>query len=68
MSEVMQSQLKSRPFRDFMRRMVKEQPIGVVSLVFMVLFCLIAIFADALSPYHYLDMTMMDRLEGPSST
>ena len=46
MSEVIQSQTKSQPFRDFMRRLVKEQPIGAVSLVFMVLFCLVAIFAD----------------------
>ena len=67
MSEVI-FQSKSRPFRDFMRRLVKEQPIGAVSLVFMMLFCLVALFADALAPYHYLDMTMMDRLKGPSST
>ena len=68
MSEVIQSQTKSQPFRDFMRRLVKEQPIGAVSMVFMVLFCLVALFADVLSPYHYLDLTMMDRLKGPSST
>ncbi len=66
MSEVIQSQTKSQPFRDFMRRLVKEQPIGAVSMVFMVLLCLVALFADVLSPYHYLDMTMIDRLKGPS--
>ena len=33
----------------------------------MMLFCLVALFADALAPNHYLDMTMIDRLKGPSS-
>ena len=37
----------------------------------MLLLCLVAIFADLLAPFHYMDMTdmtMIDRLKGPSST
>ena len=32
-----------------------------------VLLCLVAIFADVLAPFHFMDMTMVDRLQGPSS-
>ena len=41
---------------------------GAVSAVIVLLLCLVAIFADLLAPFHYMDMTMIDRLKGPSST
>ena len=41
---------------------------GAVSGVIVLLLCLVAIFADVLAPFHYMEMTMLDRLKGPSST
>ena len=41
---------------------------GAVSGVIVLLLCLVAIFADLLAPFHYMDMTMIDRLKGPSGT
>ena len=41
---------------------------GAVSAAIVLLLCLVAIFADVLAPFHFMDMTMIDRLQGPSST
>ena len=54
--------------RDLLRRLVRERPVGAVSGVIVLLLCLVAIFADLLAPFHFMDMTMIDRLKGPSST
>ena len=54
--------------RDLLRRLIRERPVGAVSAVVVVLLCLVAIFADVLAPFHFMDMTMIDRLQGPSST
>ena len=54
--------------RDLLRRLIRERPVGAVSGVIVLLLCLVAIFADLLAPFHYMDMTMIDRLKGPSST
>ena len=68
MSEVMRPKSKPQAFmNDLLRRLLKEHPLGAVSLVFIVLFSLVALFADVLAPFHYLDLTMIDRLKGPSS-
>ena len=68
MSEATAPQSKSRSFLlDLLRRLVKEKRLGAVSAVVVVLFILIAIFADLLAPFHYLDLTMIDRLKDPSS-
>ena len=66
MHEAMRPQSKPRPFRDFMRRLVKEQPVGAASLVFIVLICLVALFADALAPHAYDRFSILDRLKDPS--
>ena len=50
------------------RRMIRERPVGAVSAAVVLLLCLVAIFADVLAPFHFMDMTMVDRLQGPSST
>ena len=68
MSEVMRPKSKPQAFlQDLLRRLLKEHPLGAVSLVFIALFSLVALFADVLAPFHYLDLTMIDRLKGPSS-
>ena len=54
--------------RDLLRRLIRERPVGAVSGVIVLLLCLVAIFADLLAPYHFMEMTMIDRLKGPSST
>ena len=50
------------------RRLIRERPVGAVSGAIVLLLCLVAIFADVLAPFHFMDMTMIDRLQGPSST
>jgi hypothetical protein len=40
--------------------------VGAVSGAIVLLLCLVAVFADLLAPFHYMDMTMIDRLQGPS--
>ena len=54
--------------RDLLRRLIRERPVGAVSGAVVLLLCLVAIFADLLAPFHFMDMTMIDRLKGPSST
>ena len=54
--------------RDLLRRLIRERPVGAVSAAIVLLLCLVAIFADVLAPFHFMDMTMIDRLQGPSST
>ena len=54
--------------RDLLRRLIRERPVGAVSGAIVLLLCLVAIFADVLAPFHFMDMTMIDRLQGPSST
>ena len=54
--------------RDLLRRLIRERPVGAVSAAIVLLLCLVAIFADLLAPFHFMDMTMVDRLQGPSST
>ena len=62
-------QAKGQTFlRDLLRRLIRERPVGAVSAVVVVLLCLVAIFADVLAPFHFMDMTMIDRLQGTSST
>ena len=54
--------------RDLLRRLIRERPVGAVSGVIVLLLCLVAIFADLLAPFHFMEMTMIDRLQGPSNT
>ena len=50
----------------FFARLWKEKPLGTASGIIIVLFALTAIFADVLAPYGMLDMSLADRLSGPS--
>ena len=51
----------------FFARLWKEKPLGTASGIIIVLFVLTAIFADALAPYGMLEMSLVDRLSGPSA-
>ena len=50
----------------FFARLWKEKPLGTASGIIIVLFALTAIFADVLAPYGMLEMSLADRLSGPS--
>ena len=54
-------------FADFWIRLFKEKPLGTACGVIILLLILVAIFADALAPYSFREMHLMDRLTGPSS-
>ena len=44
--------------RDRLRRLIRERPVGAVSAAILLLLCLVAIFADLLAPFHFMDMTL----------
>ena len=54
-------------FADFWIRLFKEKPLGTACGVIISLLILVALFADALAPYSFREMHLMDRLTGPSS-
>ena len=51
---------------DFFARMVKEQPLGIGGGIVVSLLILVAIFADVLAPFGFLEVQLRDRLQGPS--
>ncbi len=51
----------------FFARLWKEKPLGTASGIIIVLFALTAIFADVVAPYGMLEMSLADRLSGPSA-
>ena len=51
----------------FFLRLWKEKPLGSASGIIIVLFVLTAIFADVLAPYGFREMSLADRLTGPSA-
>lgn len=58
---------KKRPLLvDLLVRMVKEKPLGTVGGAIVLLLLLTGIFANFLAPYGENEMTVMDRLQGPS--
>ena len=52
---------------EFFIRLVKEKPLGAASGVIILIWILIAIFADALTPYPPFEMHLADRLQGSSA-
>ncbi len=52
---------------DFFIRLWKEKPLGIVCGIVILILILVAIFADALAPYPYKELHLIDRLTGPSS-
>ena len=55
------------PLADFFARMVKEQPLGIGGGIIVVIFIFVAIFADVLAPYGFLEVHLKDRLQGSSA-
>ena len=51
----------------FFARLWKEKPLGTACGIIIVLFIVAAIFADVLAPYGYREMSLADRLTGPSA-
>ena len=52
---------------DFFIRLVREKPLGTASGIIILLLIFVAIFADALAPYPYLEVHPIDRLQGSSA-
>lgn len=57
---------KKNPVVDFMLRLIKEKPLGIIGLVIVFALFLLGIFADVLAPYGYNQIILSDRLDGPS--
>ena len=52
---------------DFFIRLVREKPLGTASGIIILILIFVAIFADALAPYPYLEVHPIDRLQGSSA-
>ena len=50
----------------FLIRLLKEQPLGTACGIIVLLFILVALFADALAPYPYKEMHLRDRMTSSS--
>ena len=51
----------------FLVRMWREKPLGTVSGIIILLVILVAVFADVLAPYEYIEIHLVDRLTGSSA-
>ena len=52
---------------DFFVRLVKEKPMGTLGGVIILIFVLVGVFANVLTPYHYDDQDVVIRLQGASA-
>ena len=52
---------------DFFIRLVKEKPLGTASGIIILILIFVAIFANALMPYPYAEIHLVDRLQGSSA-
>ncbi|MDE0449931.1 MAG: ABC transporter permease [Spirochaetaceae bacterium] len=57
---------RSRPAQ-FVVRLVREKPLGVVGGAIVLLLIAVAVFADVISPYPFDEVHLADRLQGPSA-
>ena len=64
-SPIHEPKLRSR-FADFFIRLWREKPLGTFSGMIVLLFIVVAIFADVLAPYGYMKLHLADRLQGAS--
>ena len=51
----------------FLVRMWREKPLGTISGIIILIVILVAIFADVLAPYEYIEIHLADRLTGSSA-
>ena len=65
-SAVSEPKRRSR-LADFFTRLVREKPLGTIGGIIVLIFILVAIFADVLAPYPYDEIHLVDRLQGPSA-
>ena len=65
-SAVSEPKRRSR-LADFLIRLLKEKPLGTFCGIIILILIFIAIFADALAPFPYKEMHLIDRLQAPSS-
>ncbi len=56
-----------RGIPDFMARLVREKPLGLIGGLIVLAMLIVAIFADLIAPYGYMDIHMADRLHPPST-
>ena len=54
-------------FADFFTRLLKEQPLGTIGGIIVLILIFVAIFADDLAPYGYGKAHLRDRLQGASA-
>ena len=52
---------------DFFIRLVREKPLGTISGIIVLILIFVAIFADVLAPYGFLEAHLADRLQGSSA-
>ncbi len=50
----------------FLRRLVKEKPLGTFCGVIVLLFILVAVFAEVLAPFPHDEVNILDRMQQPS--
>ena len=51
---------------DFLIRLATEKPLGTFGGIIVLIFILVAIFADILAPYPYDEVNILDRMQEPS--
>ena len=51
----------------FLIRLVREKPLGTACGIIILLLILVAIFTEALAPYPYMKINLIDRMQGPSA-
>jgi peptide/nickel transport system permease protein len=57
---------RTHPALKFASRLFREQPLGTLAATIVLLFIVVAIFADVIAPYDYRVPHLPSRLEGPS--
>ena len=55
------------PFADFFGRLWRQKPLGIASGIVILILILLAIFADVLAPYPFDQLSLAERLQGPSA-
>ena len=53
-------------FADFFIRLLKEKPLGTFCGIIVLLFILVAVFAEVLAPFPHDEVNILDRMQQPS--